>query len=366
MLNIAIHVIKRVVPSAGIIQLQKQYHQVIKFRNSLNEVMLSFLATAPIFSSFYYALISSAFRRETYGVIYGKLKYYENLNSSLGSSYLLRRNIHRLEKGLIMKPRRDIFALDYIEETLESYKYSLENKDKTGNEKAELQWAHDVLKEYFRVVGDHPRINQSRLTFLSLHYDDGDKNYVPYKRDLTIPPSVTYDQFLELCYRRRSVRWYEQKPVPRELIDKAIRAAALSPSACNRQPFEFRVFDEAELVQKVASIPMGTKGFNDNFPAIIAVVGKLSAYFSERDRHVIYIDGALASMSLMYALETLGLSSCSINWPDIEHLERKIALLLNLQPDERVIMLISLGYPDSDGMVPFSQKKSLSEIRRYN
>ena len=98
MLNIAIHVIKRVVPSAGIIQLQKQYHQVIKFRNSLNEVMLSFLATAPIFSSFYYALISSAFRRETYGVIYGKLKYYENLNSSLGSSYLLRRNIHRLEK----------------------------------------------------------------------------------------------------------------------------------------------------------------------------------------------------------------------------------------------------------------------------
>ena len=185
MLNIAIHVIKRVVPSAGIIQLQKQYHQVIKFRNSLNEVMLSFLATAQIFSSFYYALISSAFRRETYGVIYGKLKYYENLNSSLGSSYLLRRNIHRLEKGLIMKPRRDIFALDYIEETLESYKYSLENKDKTGNEKAELQWAHDVLKEYFRVVGDHPRINQSRLTFLSLHYDDGDKNYVPYKKQMS-------------------------------------------------------------------------------------------------------------------------------------------------------------------------------------
>lgn len=40
--------------------------------------------------------------------------------------------------------------------------------------------------------------------------------------------------------------------------------------------------------------------------------------------------------------------------------------LINLEPHERVIMLISVGYPDPDGMVAYSQKKPIEQIRRYN
>ena len=110
---------------------------------------------------------------------------------------------------------------------------------------------------------------------------------------------------------------------------------ALSPSACNRQPFEFRIFDKPELVEQVSSMPMGTQGFNHNFHNYYCcVVGKLRAYFNERDRHVIYIDASLAAMSFMYALETLELSSCPINWPDIEMREQKMtSLYLILEPD---------------------------------
>jgi nitroreductase len=96
------------------------------------------------------------------------------------------------------------------------------------------------------------------------------------------------------------------------------------------------------------------------------VVGNLSGYARERDRHIIYIDGGLASMSFMLALETLGLSSCGINWPDIPKKEEEMASLLNLDPHERVVMLIAVGYPDPDGMVASSQKKDLDLIRRYN
>jgi nitroreductase len=39
---------------------------------------------------------------------------------------------------------------------------------------------------------------------------------------------------------------------------------------------------------------------------------------------------------------------------------------LKLQPDERPVMLISFGYPDAEGLVPFSQKKSLDELRSFN
>lgn len=365
MVNIAKKAALTILPAAEIDNLKQFYRQLKKLSNSINNTIVFFCSRSPWLSTAYYTFISPAFRREQHSVLYGKYKYHETLKSLENSSYLLRRNIHRLEKGLIMRPRRDIFALDYIQETVNAYRDLASNQKKSHGE-SELKWAHDVLGEYFRVVKNHPVIDRVKAIFIDLNCLESDNQYIPYQRDLDQPPSVNYEQFLALSYRRRSVRWYLPKPVPRELIDRAIFAAALSPSACNRQPFEFRIFDDPEKVKEVASVPNGTIGFSQNFPVVIAVVGKLSAYYSERDRHIIYIDSSLASMSLIYALETLGLSSCPINWPDIEPKEKEMASLLNLEADERVIMLISVGYPDPQGMVPYSQKKPLNQIRRYN
>ena len=354
--------VKTLIAASGLNKL-KQFYQNI--RTASKFTMLRLCATSPKLSSIYYALASSAMEREHQGVIYGRLQYRKSLTVASEPQYLLRRNIHRLEKGLIARPRRDIFALNYLEETVTAYRDSVERHN-CGDRDSELKWAHDVLQEYFAVVATHPIIDRAKIAFMALEPIEGEQKYIPYHRDLDRPPTVNYEQFLALSQRRRSVRWYLPQPVPRELIDRAITAAALSPSACNRQPFEFRVFDDPDLVQQVGSIPMGTVGFSQNFPALIVVVGKLRAYYDERDRHVIYVDASLASMALMYAFETLGLSSCPINWPDIASKERQMRQVLDLEPDEKVVMLISFGYPHPEGMVPFSQKKSLAEIRRYN
>lgn len=108
---------------------------------------------------------------------------------------------------------------------------------------------------------------------------------------------------------------------------------------------------------------MGTAGFSENFQCVIVIVGDLSAYPFEKDRHIIYIDGALASMQLQLALETLGLSSCSINWPDIERHESEMANELQLEKYERPIMLLAVGYADGDALVPYSDKKKSSHVR---
>lgn len=353
--------VKTLIAASGFAQLKQIYQKV---RTASKFALLEICVKSPKLSSLYYALSSSEMEREHQAVIYGRLQYQKSLTVSPEPQYLLRRNIHRLEKGLIMRPRRDVFALDYLEETVSAYRDLVNGQDLNGDRNAELKWAHDVLQKYFSVVADHPIIDRAKAVFVKLPAIEGEQKYIPYRRNSEVP--VDYEQFLALSQRRRSVRWYLPQPVPRELIDRAITAAALSPSACNRQPFEFRVFDDPELIQKVGSMPMGTIGFSQNFPAVIAVVGKLRAYYSERDRHVIYIDASLASMSLMYAFETLGLSSCPINWPDIASKEKQIRQVLDLELDEKVIMLISFGYPLPEGEVPFSQKKSLAEIRRYN
>jgi nitroreductase len=150
------------------------------------------------------------------------------------------------------------------------------------------------------------------------------------------------------------------------MIDRAIEVAAQSPSACNRQPFEFRVIDDPELVRAVSVIPMGTAGYADNIPVFVVLVGQQRNYFDERDRHLIYIDGSLAAMGFVYALEAQGLSSCCINWPDVEDRERKMAALLKLEADERPVMCLAVGHPDPAGLVAYSQKKPVDQLRRYN
>jgi nitroreductase len=324
----------------------------------------------PFFSSLYYAFFNRSFDREHRAVLVGRLRHEQSTGAPGNTSAVLRRGIHRLEKGILSRPRRDIFALGYIRETFEFYQRAVQTQGDTPLvPDEELEWAHDVLEKYFDITGSHPRIDVLRERFEHLptpFFNENGRQARPYKRDLTVPPSVDYNDLLELSKRRRSVRWFQQKPVPRELIKKAVDVASLSPSACNRQPFEFRVFDDPELVDKVASLPAGTKGFHHNFPAIIVLVGELRNYYGERDRHLIYIDASLAAMSFVFAAETLGLSTCCINWPDIEEYEHRADEVLQLEPDQRPVMFIAVGYPDPDGMVAYSQKKPSRQICTFN
>ncbi|TIP68896.1 MAG: nitroreductase-like protein, partial [Mesorhizobium sp.] len=82
-----------------------------------------------------------------------------------------------------------------------------------------------------------------------------------------------------------------------------------------------------------------------------------SYYVHERDRHLVYIDSSLASAQLMLAFQTLGLSTCAINWPDVDEREKALQAAVGLKTHERVIMFIAVGYADRDGQIPYSQKK---------
>ncbi|EAR24697.1 putative NADH dehydrogenase/NAD(P)H nitroreductase [marine actinobacterium PHSC20C1] len=333
----------------------------------VNRVFLETFGSSRILAHLFYTIAFLAFNREQVGVLRGRRNYYRNKNQDRTSRVELRRNIHRLEKGIIMMPRRDIFARDYITETVEFYELAARQcaTDPNSLETSEVEWAHNVLSEYFRVsTGKDPVVDAARERFAQLSYTPQDTDKVPYvKKNLS---SISYEQLHELAMQRRSVRWFDQKPVPRELVDKALVIGRQSPTACNRLPFEFRIFDDPEMVSKVAGLPFGAAGYAQNIPTIVVVVGKLDSYFSPRDRHAIYIDSSLAAMSFMFGLETLGLSSSVINWPDFEPLEAKMQKTLGLDVTDRVIMLIAVGYAHPEGLVPFSQKKELDTFRSYN
>jgi nitroreductase len=318
-------------------------------------------------AALYYCLFDRSFDREFRSVLQGKLAHeaLQTVHCGAPANFRLRRNVHRLEKGLIMRPHRVPFGLDYINETIDSY--ALLAGEQHGGPPDPLEvWADDVLGRYFEVCAGCQEVDAARSRFrASRRASRAPTEAVPFLPNAS-PLKTTIEDMEALSLRRRSVRWYQQRPVPRELIDRAIDVARYSPSACNRQPFEFRVFDDPEMVRRIGSIPGGVNGFSHNFPCFVVLVGRLRAYVFEYDRHVIYIDASLAAMAFLFALEVQGISSCCINWADRADKEAQMGRLLGLSPDERVIMCISLGYADPEGLIPFSQKKSVEQIRSYN
>lgn len=339
---------------------------------TLTRGVLELAASNRVFATIYSLPGFITFNREQYAVLRGRRNYYRNLKKDRASHVELRRNIHRLEKGMIMQPRRPIFARDYIAETIDFYEQAVTQcaVDATSIDQTEMEWAHNVLREYFALVkhGDvmvdaaRERFTATLTTFTPKNNDKKS----PFERKQGAKSVVSYDDLMTLAMQRRSVRWFAKKKVPRDLIDKALLVGRQSPTACNRLPYEFKIFDDPKMVKKVAGIPFGAVGYSHQIPTIIVVTGKLDSYFSPRDRHAMYVDASLASMGFMYALETLGLSSSVINWPDFEPLEAKMQKTLQLDTSERVIMLIAVGYADENGGIPFSQKKSLEVLRNYN
>ncbi|MDP4982701.1 nitroreductase family protein [Pseudoalteromonas tunicata] len=341
--------------------LRTLINRVRYLQQSIQRYISPYFVRHRFLSACYYFFFDTSFWYEQQAVLKGKCQYYKNNGMQNGSSSLLRRNIHRLEKGLIMQPRRNVFALDYIEETINTYRQCEEVGSKI--ELSELSWAADVLNEYFSVVDkSHPIIASALASFSVCRNLFIENKKIPYLECNKVKHSIEPEQLAMLFKARRSVRWYQQEKVPNELILAAVDMALQAPSACNRQPFEFLVVEPGDKLDALAILPGGTAGFADNIPCLIAIVGDLSCYPFERDRHVIYIDGSLVSMQLMLAFETLGLSSCPINWPELHRLDLRVSKLLEIPQHKRVVMFLSVGFAKINGKIAFSDKKIASQV----
>lgn len=319
----------------------------------------------------YYRFVDGAFGREM-DVVASGLVAYHDLREGGRHRYNLVRNIHMIEKGLTMKPLRETFAEGYIEETVDLW--GMVSDDRLGLGSEELAWVADVLNAYFdatrRSGSAVIRRAAERATSLGLIPGAATTRGAVLRGSsgphapTTRADLVDISQLRELAENRRSVRWFLPDKVDRSVVDAAVTVAREAPTACNRQPYRFIVVDD-DRVGDIAAIPMGTRGYSEQVPSIIVVVGDWSAYFDVRDRHLPYVDASLATMGLVLGLEAQGVATCCINWPDIPERERAMTEALGLAAHERVIMLVAYGYADPEGSVPFSAKRPLSAVRSF-
>ena len=176
--------------------------------------------------------------------------------------------------------------------------------------------------------------------------------------------------FLDLVKRRKSIRKYDTRPVPREAIERCLEAARLAPSACNCQPWQFIVVDDAQLKERVAQAAFSgvhtMNSFAKNAPVLVAVVRDRSSYLSAlggacRGIPFSLIDVGIACEHFALQAAEEGIGTCYLGW----FKERAVKNILGLTRDKKIDMMMSMGYPAGDEQRD-KIRKSLNEMSRFN
>lgn len=162
----------------------------------------------------------------------------------------------------------------------------------------------------------------------------------------------------EAIKNRRSIRRFEERPVPDDLVKKIIEAGQWAPSACNRQDWKFIIIDSKEVKEKL--LKETTAYFVAKAPILILVV------YSNRTDNLEYKDhlltAAMAIQNMQLAAYSSGLGACCVNNLPIKSRLRK---MLNIPRYYDPVSLICLGFPKAVPR-PLKRKEKLDEIISRN
>lgn len=109
-------------------------------------------------------------------------------------------------------------------------------------------------------------------------------------------------ELFEVLRNRRSIRHFQEKEVPKELIEKLLEAAFLSPSSYNKRPWHFIVVDDRDLLKKLSKAKLGASGLATASVGIVVI--------ADESRSDVWIeDASIAAEHIQLTAVALGLGS---------------------------------------------------------
>jgi nitroreductase len=159
--------------------------------------------------------------------------------------------------------------------------------------------------------------------------------------------------FLKFLKSRRSIRNFQEKPISDTEIAMILEAGRWAPSASNRQPWEFIVIKDKEILKAISKL-VGYAKFFIQAPVAVAIIGKKKVspkWFIQ--------DTTLVSMNMMLMAWSLNIGSCWIGTLNRE----KAKELLKVSKDNFLLTILPFGY--IKGKIPQQTYiKDLDDIKR--
>ena len=199
-------------------------------------------------------------------------------------------------------------------------------------------------------------------------------------------PLAAAERHLQIMRQRRSVRFFSDRPVGRDVIERLVEAAGTAPSGANKQPWRFVAIDDPALKREIRAAaeqeerefygrraseawlqdlaPIGTdwrKPFLETAPWLV-VLFKMVKDDTEgaASDQVYYVNESVGIAAGMFitAVHMAGLVTLTHTPSPMKFLSE----ILRRPAHERPFLLLPVGYPAADATVPDITRKPLSEI----
>jgi len=223
-------------------------------------------------------------------------------------------------------------------------------------------------------------------------HHDLDRKFVPLSDYQTYSTEEMRDRsglFYELMRKRRTVRHFSDKPVPMDVIAACLRTAGTAPNGANIQPWHFVVVTDPEIKHLIregaekeerefysrrapeewleALEPFGTnweKPYLDRAPMLIAIFAQrfgIEPDGTKKKHYYVQESVGIATGMLITAVHYAGLVSLTHTPSPMDFLNG----ILSRPDNEKPFLLLVVGYPAEDALVPEISKKSLDEITTF-
>lgn len=178
-------------------------------------------------------------------------------------------------------------------------------------------------------------------------------------------PSAPSGLFRELAQSRRSVRDFDPDvEVPEATVLAAVETSLLTPSVCNRQPWQVYILRDPDVRARALALQNGNAGFRDAIPVVAVVTVDRRLFSGAGERNQRWVDGGLFAMSLVWALQDEGLSTCMLNWSVRRRQTRRLRDVVGFGSFEDVVVMMAIGYARAGHRVARSPRRSIAEVAR--
>ena len=164
---------------------------------------------------------------------------------------------------------------------------------------------------------------------------------------------------MNLIQQRYSVRDYKPDLIDPVVLQQALEAARLAPTAANRQPFRLIVIHTADKQEELNRIY--ARDWFVNAPIVICACGiPEQGWFRADGKSYIDIDIAIVMDHLSLAAADLGLGTCWVASFDVGAVREILKIPENVEP----LIFMTLGYPADE--IGEKERKTLSELINYD
>ena len=154
----------------------------------------------------------------------------------------------------------------------------------------------------------------------------------------------------EAIKKRRSVRKFTGDSIPREDLEKIVDAGRLAATGSNRQPWDFIVVTDGEIINRLI---VAGKWMKKAAAVIAVVLDPYSRWWVE--------DGSAAIENMLLASTAMGYGSCWVEGDSLPH-EEAIKALLVVPKGKRLLALVPVGVPEA---WPTIEKRPLDDVLHW-